>query len=276
MSFKIALIQMHIVGGNKRQNLNHVEDLIAQAVDHGAELILLPELMDLGWTHPSCLTEAEPIPDGEPAARLIHVAGRHKVFICAGLSERDGNAVYNSAIIIHPDGRVLTKHRKLNELVIGHPYYGQGNRLGVVSTELGDLGLMICADGFAKDSVISRALGYMGADVILCPSAWAVAADHDNLKSPYGDLWRKAFIPVAKEFSMWIIAVSNVGAMTAGPWAGRKCIGSSLVIGPTGEEIVQGPYGCEAETILYVDIKPTKRPARGDGWSTYWNEQSTV
>lgn len=275
LSFKIAVIQMQIVGGDKQKNLNHAEELITESAEHGADIVLLPELMDLGWTHPSCLIEAESIPAGEPACRLIRAAEHHAIYITAGLSERDGNNIYNSALIIDPQGRILIKHRKLNELVIGHPYYGQGQTLCVTSTELGNLGLMICADGFAKDSVISRALGYMEADVILCPSAWAVDADHDNIRSPYGDLWRKAFIPVAKEFSMWIIAVSNVGAIAAGPWAGRICIGCSLVIGPNGEEIVQGPYGGDAETILYVDIDPIRRPARGDGWSTYWKEKAT-
>jgi len=44
---------------------------------------------------------------------------------------------------------------------------------------------MICADAFAKDHVLSRSLGYMGADIIISPCAWAVPADHDNLKTPY-------------------------------------------------------------------------------------------
>ena len=73
--------------------------------------------------------------------------------------------------------------------------------------------------------------------------------------------------PVAKEFAMWILGVSNVGQIEAGPWAGRKCIGCSLVVGPDGEEVLQGPYGEDAETILYVDIDPQPRPARGCGWA---------
>lgn len=267
--FKIALIQMLVEGGNKQRNLARAEALIKEAAENGADLVLLPEALDLGWTHPSCKAEAEPIPNGEPAQRLIQAAGRHGVFICAGLTEREGQKIYNSALIINRSGEVLCKHRKLNELVIGHNFYDQGDRLNVVHTELGTLGLMICADGFAQDNVITRSLCYMGADIILSPSAWAVPDDHDNTKDPYGDTWRKAYIPVAKEFSVLIVGASNVGAITAGPWASRKCIGCSLVIGPTGEEILQGPYGIDAETILYVDIEPVQRPARGCAWSEY-------
>jgi predicted amidohydrolase len=198
---------------------------------------------------------------------LAEMASTWGIYLCAGLTEKLGEKVYNSAVIIGKNGELLCLHRKINELDIGHPYYGQGDRLGVVSTELGTLGLMICADGFAKDRVLSRSLGYLGADVIVSPCAWAVDADHDNLKEPYGDLWRESYKHVAKEFTVWIAGVSNVGPLSAGPWAGRKCIGCSLVIGPDGSEVMQGPYGEDAETILYVDVEPVKRPARGCRWN---------
>ena len=126
---------------------------------------------------------------------------------------------------------------------------------------------------FARDRVISRSLCYMGADIILSPSSWAVPADHDNAKEPYGDTWRSAYQPVAKEFSVWIIGVSNVGWMTGGPWQGRKCIGNSLVIGPEGKEVLKGPYGVDAETILYVDVAAVPRPARGCAWEEHWRER---
>jgi predicted amidohydrolase len=226
--------------------------------------------MDLGWTNPSSREEADVVPDGRTCAMLRAAAYRHGKYICSGLVERAGDKVFNSAVLIDPRGEVVLLHRKLNELEIGQACYDQGDRLGVVHTPLGTLGLMICADGFARGQVISRALGYMGAQVILSPSAWAVPANHDNEKEPYGDLWRENYRPVARDFRLLIAGVSNVGWLTAGPWQGRKCIGCSLVIGPAGEEVVQGPYGPEAETILYVEVEPQPRPARGTGWQACW------
>ena len=44
-----------------------------------------------------------------------------------------------------------------------------------------------------------------------------------------------------------------------------------LVVGPDGEDVVQGPYGADAEGILCVDIVPQERPARGCGWETRWS-----
>jgi predicted amidohydrolase len=264
---------MLVEGGEKERNLARAEARIATAARAGAACVLLPETLDLGWTHPSSRKDAEAIPGGEPCRRLCSAAREHGVCVCAGLTERAGEEVYNSAVLIGPSGNVLLLHRKLNELEIGHALYAQGDRLGVCHTELGTIGLMICADGFAADRVLGRALGYMGADVILSPSAWARPADHDNAADPYGGIWRESYIPVARDFSLWIAAASSVGPITAGPWEGRNCIGCSLVIGPDGSEVLQGPYGRDADTILYVDVQPIPRPARGDAWQLHWRER---
>ena len=136
----------------------------------------------------------------------------------------------------------------------------------VAHTTLGTFGVMICADAFARDQMIGRMLGLMGADIILSPCAWAVPADHDNSREPYGQLWRDNYGPVARDFRIWIAGVSNVGWLDDGPWRGRKCIGCSLVVGPDGQEVSSGPYGVDAETILYAEVKLEPRPARGDAW----------
>ncbi|MBI1785008.1 carbon-nitrogen hydrolase family protein, partial [Candidatus Sumerlaeota bacterium] len=99
------------------------------------------------------------------------------------------------------------------------------------------------------------------------PCAWAVVADHDNEKTPYGARWLGCYGCVAKDFQVWIAGASNVGWITGGPWQGRKCIGCSLVIRPDGEPAARGPYGVEAEQIMYIDVKPVPRPAQGTGWN---------
>lgn len=271
--FKLALIQMLVRGGDRAANLHRAAELVSEAAAAGAAMALLPEAMDLGWTDPSARRQGGAIPDGEACRFLRDLAEEHALYLCAGLTEESPEGVFNAAVILGPDGRLLLHHRKLNELGIGHHLYGQGDRLGVCHTPLGTIGLMICADGFARDRVIARSLGYMGADIILSPSAWAVEADHDNRKDPYGQIWRESYIPVAREFAVWIVGVSGVGPIPAGPWAGRKCIGCSLVIAPDGREVLEGPYGQDAETILYVDIEPAPRPGRGCGWEEHWQKQ---
>ena len=265
--FRLALVQMYVKPGDLSANLRRARRLIERAAAGGAQVVLLPEAMDCGWTHPSARHAAAPIPGGATYEALAAAAVHDGVSVCSGLTERNGDAVYNAAVFISPAGELLLHHRKLNELDIAHGLYAQGDRLGVARTELATFGLMICADGFATRHVVSRALALMGADVILSPSAWAVPAEHDNAKTPYGQEWRDCYVPVAKEFGLWIAGASTVGPITDGPWRGRRCIGCSLVVGPDGRDVVQGPYGQDAEAVLYVDVEPHERTVRGSSWS---------
>ncbi len=271
--FTLAICQMKVVGGDRAANLAHAGEMIKEAADGGAQFILLPEAMDLGWTDPSALTEAEPVPGGLTFTSLANAARKHKVYVCSGLIEKAGEKVYNSAVIINPEGELILLHRKIYELDIGHPYYALGDRLNVCETEFGTLGLLICADAVTDGYVLTRSLAYMGADVILSPSSWAVVAEHDNQKVPYGGMWKDAYKPIARDFRVWIASCSNVGWMTGGPWKGWKGIGCSMVIGPGGTDVLHAPYGEDADTILYVDIKPEPRPGQGTTWSNYWGKQ---
>jgi len=269
--FKLALAQMLVEGGRKKANLRRAVERIGEAAANGAQVVVLPEAMTLGWTHSSTTNGADEIPGGHSCSLLSDAARRQKVYVCSGLVERAGDHIFNSAVLINPDGGVILHHRKLNELEIGHQFYAQGDRLTVAHTPLGTLGVMICADAFARGQMVSRTLGLMGAQILLSPCAWAVPADHDNSKEPYGQLWLDNYCPVARDFRTWIGGVSNVGWLAEGPWKGRKCIGCSLVVGPTGEKVLMGPYGHDADTVLYVDVRLDRRPARGEGWEKVWS-----
>ncbi|HTL57964.1 MAG TPA: carbon-nitrogen hydrolase family protein [Candidatus Limnocylindrales bacterium] len=272
-TFRLAMVQMCVEGGRKAENLARAEQRIAEAAARTAKVVLLPEALTLGWTHPSAQDQAESIPDGESCQRLSECAKRHRLYLCAGLVERSGKNVFNAAVLIGPNGELLLHHRKINELDIGHPFYDLGDRLHATQTPLASFGVMICADAFARGQVITRTLGLMGANVILSPCAWAVPANHDNAREPYGKLWLDNYGPVARDFQLWIAGTSNVGDLTAGPWAGRHCIGCSLLVGPDGKQVLMGPYGRDAEAILYADVTPRKRPARGDDWEKLWTKR---
>jgi predicted amidohydrolase len=274
MSLRIGLAQIFVEPGAVEQNLERAADAVARAAQGGARIVVLPECLDTGWGHPSTRLRAEPIPGGGAFNALASAARRARVYVCAGISERSADGFYNSAVLIGPDGELIARHRKLNELDIAHDVYGQGSSLGVTKTELGTMGVMICADATAQHNALTRALGYMGADVILSPSAWAVPPDHDNAKTPYGDTWRTAYGPVARDFRLFIVGVSNVGPVTAGPWAGWNCIGCSLVVGPDGQPLVEGPYSTNTESLLFADIELLPRPARGNGWYDLWGAEA--
>src|SRR5687768_921396 len=161
----IALAQMHVAPGEKKRNLEHACELIAKAALGGAQLVLLPEAMTIGWMHPPTGL-ADEVPEGETCKILSATAREQKIYVCSGLVERAGGKFFNSGVLFNPSGELILRHRKLNELDIAHTTYAMGDRLGVVDTDLGRIGLMICADGFADGQCIARTLGYMGADLI--------------------------------------------------------------------------------------------------------------
>jgi predicted amidohydrolase len=264
---------MRVVGGDVEGNLERARKMIASAAKAGAQVVLLPEALDAGWTHPSSRELADTIPAGRVCSAYRDAAQEHGLYVCAGLTEKAGASVYNAAVLVSPKGDVLLHHRKLNELEIGHAAYDQGDRLSVAHTPIATFGLMICADGSARGQIIGRALGLMGADVILSPSAWAVEEGYDNERHPYGAMWRRCYASVARDFRLWIAGCSNVGRIMGGPWAGHSCIGRSIVVDPRGREVLVGPFGARAAKLLTIEVVPVPRPARGTGWVRLWQRQ---
>jgi len=171
-------------------------------------------------------------------------------------------------VLFGPDGELLLHHRKINELDIALDLYAVGDRLGVVETELGILGLAVCADNFGSSLAIGHVLARMGAQVLLSPSAWAFDANHENAREPYDQLWRDSYTELARLYDLTLIGVSNVGWITGGPWQGRKCIGCSLAVGPGGAVLAQGPNGETAEALVKVAVQPLPAVARGTDFAT--------
>ena len=260
--YRVGMAQILVEGGCPRPNLDRAVGAIARAAAEGCRLVVLPECLDLGWTHPSARDLAQPIP-GAHSDCLARAASEHGIYVAAGLVERTDIRYYNAAVLIDPHGKIRLHYRKINELDIGLDLYSVGDRLGVVETELGTIGLNICADNFGDSQAIGHVLARMGAQIIVSPCAWAVDADHDNAIDPYGKLWRDAYGELTRLYDVTVIGVSNVGWITGGPWQGRKCIGCSLAMGPGGVILAQGPYGDRAESVTCVEVRP--RPAIGRG-----------
>ena len=245
--------QMLVEGGRPESNLGRAEEMIGQALSERCDIVVLPECLDLGWTFGDARARAQPIP-GEYSKHLVDAAATIRIPVIAGLTERDGDKVFNSAVLISAEGEILATHRKINELTIGHPIYDLGQSLSVTKTVFGAIGLNICADNFPCSQALGRALGQMGSEIILSPCAWAVDADHDNDARPYGDLWLESYTKLATEFQMPVIGVSCVGAITSGPWAGRECCGMSLAMGADGGVLARGPY--DSQALITVEVTP--------------------
>lgn len=245
----LSLIQMHVEPGDLDGNLESACRSITTAAREGTDIVLLPEALDYGWMDES----ARDKPEGMNTDLLREAARQHKVYVCAGLIERSAENLYNSAVLISPQGEILLTHRKINELEIARSLY----RCGMmppppVDTPLGKIGLHICADAFAENQWISREIAEQGADLILSPCAWAVPPEFNPDTATYGAIWRENYTPVATEFGCRIAGCSSVGPISSGPWQGYRCIGNSIVVNGKGKEVVTGPFAKEA--ILTVDF----------------------
>ena len=260
--YRIGMGQILVEGGKPEANLRRAAAAVRHAAEQGCRLVVLPECLDLGWTDPSARDLAQPIP-GSHADVLLEAAQQARIHVAAGLVERAGDRFFNAAILISPMGEILLHHRKINELDIALELYSVGDRLGVVETELGTLGLAICADNFGSSLAIGQVLARMGAQVILSPSAWAVDADHDNTRTPYGQIWRDSYSELSRLYDLTVAGVSNVGWISGGPWTGRKCIGCSLAMGPGAEVLAVGPYGDAADWLGCVEVEPLPPIGRG-------------
>src|SRR5690242_15968877 len=201
---RVGMGQILVEGGAAALNLDRAVAMIRKAAEAGCQAVVLPECLDLGWTWPEARRLAAPIP-GERSAQLAAAARRFGIWVVAGLTERDADRVYNCAVLLSSDGELMAKHRKINELAIAHDLYDTGDRLTAVDSPLGMLGITICADNFPDSLVFAHALARMGVQTLLSPCAWAVEADHDNAKEPYGDLWLTAYRRLASLYDMAVI-----------------------------------------------------------------------
>lgn len=252
---KIALCQLLVEGGEPDRNFSRAADLINIATKHNTDIILFPECMDLGWTHPSIKNLSEPIP-GKYYNFLSSEAKKNNVYICAGLTEKIPNKslCYNSAVFISDKGDLILKYRKINILKEAQDYYEIGNKIEVVSTRFGKVGINICSDNYRDAIDIGFVLGRMGADFILTPSSWTVDYNMTENINPYENKWIEPFTIISKIFDIPVISTTSVGYIVGGPFEGKKMVGCSIATDKNGL-IIKGDFNEFASDIKYLDIE---------------------
>jgi predicted amidohydrolase len=243
--------QMLVEPNALESNLIRAESMIADAAARGASAIVLPETLDLGWTDSAAFTMAQPLP-GASSALLSAAAARHGIVVAAGLTERAGDRVYNSAVLIDADGEIALIHRKIAELDFAREIYSTGRSCGVADTAIGRVGLAICADLWSPE--LGLAQGAMGAAILLSPCAWAVPPEFDNAATPYGKEWIASYSAIAEAHAIPVVGASNVGPLSSGAWAGYSCIGASLAVDSDGTIAARGAFGPGAEQLVIAEL----------------------
>jgi predicted amidohydrolase len=165
---RLAAVHYRPTGKSPAENCREYEPLVAEAARQKADLVVLGETVTLvGPNRPKYETIAEPIP-GPSTDYFGSLAKRYSVHLVVGLYERDEHLIYNVAVLMGPDGKLLGKYRKVclprNEVAAG---ISPGDEYPVFETNFGKVGMMVCYDGFFPE--VARELANSGAEVIAWP-----------------------------------------------------------------------------------------------------------
>jgi deaminated glutathione amidase len=233
--FVAAAVQLAPVPGpltpeSVKANLDICVDYLHRCVDAtGAQLVVLPEAATTGFTpgvDPQRLWDLVPDSVTEPIQDAARELGVHVVF---GTYERgpERGTVYNTAMVLGPDGDVLGAYRKTHlfcgEERAGGGWVTPGDTAVVVDTPLARLGLLICFDGDYPE--LARIEAVRGAEVICRPSALLRSAD----------IWELTNRARAYDNHVFLVGANATGVDPAGV----IYFGNSMIVTPVAEVIAR-------------------------------------
>jgi predicted amidohydrolase len=245
LTLRVAYIQTEPLIGQTKRNLDRAVDLIEKV--HEADLIVLPELYHSGYRFES-RAEAEAlsceIPGGDAIQALLYAARKSETYIAAGILERDGDALYNSAVLVNPSDVVLV-YRKIHLFNDEKDLYKPGNEPPGTADippargrkgSAAEVGMLICFDW-----VFPGAWSYLarhGAQIICHPANLVLEGKCE-----------KGIVARAMENRVFIITADRVGEER-----GMRFVGGSQVVDPDGNVLSKAPV--EGEYFDMVKIDP--------------------
>lgn len=240
----VAAIQTVPEFGAVSENVERTVDAIEDC--GAADLIVLPELANTGYAFES-RTEARSLaePSDGPTVEAWEVAARRvEAWIVGGYAERDGDALYNSAAVVSPDG-LVGSYRKTHRWNEERLWFDPGEALPVFSTPFGRLGVQICNDLWFPEATVTQAR--RGADLIALPTNWVPAAAGGD--RPGG--WTVgAHVAVANANAN---RVAFACADRAGTERGLEFMGQSVIVDPNGLAAA-GPAPTDGEATLTATV----------------------
>ncbi len=204
----------------------------------GAQMLVLPELVLPGYNRPDLHQSlAQPL-DGEWITRLRAMAQEAGCGLCLGWAERDGDAVYNAATTIGPDGVVLAHYRKIQLYgPMEQASFTRGDALCPAFTLAGlKASMLVCYD--IEFPGHAAALARSGVDLVLVPTANPVGFDHVQ----------RVLVPARAHENNAVVAYANL----VGPEGDLTFGGLSVIAGPDGQPLATA--GARGEALLVVDL----------------------
>lgn len=238
---KVGFVQNNPPFGDVANNLEHVVRVLTGQT---ADLFVLPELFTTGYQFSSreeARELAESIPDGVTTQALLALAKKINSVIVAGIAEREGDAVYNSAVIVGPNG-YIGRYRKAHLFDTEKGVFEPGNTpLEVFDIGCARVGIMICFDWRFPET--ARTLALKGADIIAHPA---------NLVLEHCP---QAMITRCLENGIFIATADRVGCEERIPGHPLKFMGQSQVVDPLGEILYRASLDREEVHVVDIDIE---------------------
>jgi predicted amidohydrolase len=257
---KVACCQMEPVVGQKEANVGKSLTMIATAAKNRAQLVVLPELANSGYVFESreeARELAEEIPSGETSKAWAKAAKEHDLYIVAGIAERSGDKLFNSAVLIGPKGHIGT-FRKVHLWNAENLFFEPGD-LGfpVWNTPIGRIATHICYDSWFPESFRLAAL--QGADIVCVPTNWVPIPGQDKSREAMANILMMA---ASHCNSVFIAAADRVGTERSQPFNGQSII-TSYTGWPIG-----GPASPTKEEIIYAELNLADA-RRKRNWNEY-------
>jgi len=234
--FQIAAIQITPILADVQANLNRGIRLM-KTVSEEADMVVFPELWTTGYylSKESFELIAEP-KNGPTVERLQEEALKAGVVIVSSFAEKaEDGRLYISATVINQKGELLGIVRK--SLLWGREseIFTKGDiKYPIIETEHAKIGVLICYEMEFPEP--SRLLALEGAELIVCPSVWSVAASRR---------WDIQLPARALDNTIFILGVNTVG---------NNSCGKSKLVGPMGDILAEASDSREEVLLRAVDI----------------------
>jgi len=252
---RIAAAQIDSKLGDIQKNLAKMMAFTGEATGNGAQLVVFPECALTGYQYESreeALAAAQTIP-GLAVDVMSSLCAKLKTHVIFGMLEKSDESLYNTSVLIGPEGLVFKYHKNHIPFQGVDRYVDKGERPFELC-KVGDvsIGLQICYDIFFPES--SRVHSLLGADLITLPTNFATM----------GVVERAGFIinTRAIENKVYVLSCNRVGEERGYPFCGR-----SKIVDPMGVTLTEASN--DKEEIIYADIDPalarTKRITHAEG-----------
>jgi predicted amidohydrolase len=242
----IACVQMQVELNRMEDNLVKMSEWIEKiAVAQKVDLIVFPELATTGYECGVRFTDfAQRVPG--PSVNLIaQRASEFGVYVAFGLpsKEKVESVLYNSAVLVGPDGDLAGEYRKVHLKGEERLAFRNGFRFSVLEADFGNVGLMIGWDVAFPEA--ARAYALDGADLLIVCANW---------EKPNVEEWRTYVTARALENSIFVAASNRIGQD-----ATLSFCGETMIVGPRGQSFAQVDEEIEGYALARIDLDDVRR-----------------